>query len=397
MPNPSSARHWLGRRAVLVVNRLSRLLGRGQGTVAGGRVGLRLDPQLLHHLATGRRIALVTGTNGKTTTTALLRAGWGPGAQSNETGANMLPGMVASLAASPAREMVLECDEAWLGAALAATNPAVIVLLNLSRDQLDRANEVRAVAARWRAALANVGGVVVANVNDPLVVYAAEVATTVRWCDVYTGWREDAATCPRCDRALEDLRGDWHCVCGFARPVPTSSDDPSSIEGQSVQIELALPGLVNRGNATMALAALASLGVAPDVASPRLAVVRDVSGRYARRNVGGRDLRLLLAKNPAGFRAALSMLDDRDRTVWIAINDEVADGRDPSWLYDVPFEVLVGRRVYCTGTRREDLATRLFYAGVEATLGEPPRSESVATFLGNYTAFQQVLRTSVLP
>ena len=155
------------------VNTASRRLGRGQGTVAGGRAGLRLDPKLLEHLTAGRQVALVTGTNGKTTTTRLLTVGLGARGDavvSNETGSNMPPGHVAALAGSAAPRAVLETDEVYLPRVLAATAAATVVLLNLSRDQLDRTNEVRMIAGHWRAALAAAPHThVVANADDPLV------------------------------------------------------------------------------------------------------------------------------------------------------------------------------------------------------------------------------------
>ncbi len=172
--------------AVKASNWLSRALGRGSGTVAGGRVGLALDPGLLATLAEGRRVALVTGTNGKTTTTRMLVAALtdreGPPVVSNHTGANMPAGHVAAMAGSP-REApaVLEVDEGYLGRVMADTRPQVVVLLNLSRDQLDRISEVRMLVERWREALGappRSGGdgaptAVVANADDPMVVWAA--------------------------------------------------------------------------------------------------------------------------------------------------------------------------------------------------------------------------------
>ena len=143
--------------ALKISNRLSRALGRGRGTVAGGRVGLALDPRLLGELARGRRVALVSGTNGKTTTTRMLVAALGGASRpvaSNDTGANMPAGHVAALAGSaPGTDAVLEVDEGYLGALIEDTDPRVVVLLNLSRDQLDRISEVRMLAERWRSAL----------------------------------------------------------------------------------------------------------------------------------------------------------------------------------------------------------------------------------------------------
>src|SRR5271154_2613026 len=149
MPRPS-LRDAVATGAVRTVNRLSRLTSRGSGTVIGGRVGLVIAPDLLKKLARGRDIVLVSGTNGKTTTTAMIAAGWGEGTTTNATGSNMPEGHVAALAESKSPHVVLEVDEAWLGDVTRATKPRVVTLLNLSRDQLDRANEVRRLAERWR-------------------------------------------------------------------------------------------------------------------------------------------------------------------------------------------------------------------------------------------------------
>jgi lipid II isoglutaminyl synthase (glutamine-hydrolysing) len=144
----------MARRATVGVGVASRRLRLGGGSVIGGRVGLLLDPHLLHALGAGRRVALVSGTNGKTTTTKLLTAALGGTTviATSPAGANMAAGMAAALAGAPtAATAVLEVDEGYLGRAVEALAPEVIVLLNLSRDQLDRVNEVRMVAARWRS------------------------------------------------------------------------------------------------------------------------------------------------------------------------------------------------------------------------------------------------------
>src|SRR5579872_4472974 len=138
------ARAWLALGAMRIVNEVSRRAGRGQGTVIGGRVGLRVAPTLLSDLASSRDVTLVSGTNGKTTTTACVVAALrtlGPVA-TNDTGSNMLEGHVAALGRrTRAPRAVLECDEVWLPRAIAAEHPRAVVLLNLSRDQLDRTSE----------------------------------------------------------------------------------------------------------------------------------------------------------------------------------------------------------------------------------------------------------------
>lgn len=385
--------------AVALINWISLRTGRGSGTVIGGTAGLALAPELLASLAENRRVILVTGTNGKTTTTALVVAGWGAEVASNDTGANMPAGLVAALVRSRAPRAVLECDEAWLGASVAATRPAVIVVLNLSRDQLDRASEVRQIAERWRAVFAmdeSGDSLIVANALDPLVVYAASGAPNVRWCAPPTTWIADTMSCPRCTAPLHRTEDRWWCECGLAQPTPTSylEGDSAVIGSERVEVPQVLPGLFNRGNALMAMTALAAVGVDLGRAASRMAAVGEVAGRYALRRIDGQVVRLLLAKNPAGFAAMLEGMEGSG-DVWVAINARLADGHDPSWLYDVPFEALRGRRVRCLGDRRLDLATRLWYAGVESYVDEEPTHDGrVVDVLANYTAFSDLLRDS---
>src|SRR4051794_5725672 len=161
----------------------SRRLGRGSGEMIGGKVALKVDPQLLRAVAAGRPTACVSGTNGKTTTTRMLAAALGvtgPVA-SNSGGANMTPGVLHALARPPlSSPAALEVDEIWLPQVARAVQPRAVALLNISRDQLDRSNETRRIAALWRSLgreLASAGGgagcTAVANCDDPLVVYAA--------------------------------------------------------------------------------------------------------------------------------------------------------------------------------------------------------------------------------
>ena len=422
--------------AVAAVNGLSRTLGRGSGTVAGGRAGLALDPRLLATLATGRRVALVSGTNGKTTTTRLLAtavAGPDPtSVVSNDTGANMPAGHVAALAGAPRAPLaVLEVDEGYLGRLIDESHPDVVVLLNLSRDQLDRIAEVRMLVDRWRGALAGLraprpgldGTVVVANADDPMVAYAAGTAPSVRWVGAGQVWHEDAVGCPACGgRIVFADDGRWACDrCDFARPavdVDVVGDELVLSDGSRHPVRTALPGQFNRANAGMAaVAALALLeavgGHGPDDGPPtldlvlgRLAGVSDVAGRFSTVMRSGRPVRLLLAKNPAGWTAIFDLLDEAGGPavpVVLSVNARTADGLDTSWLWDVPFERLAGRSVVATGDRRLDLAVRLRYGGVDHDVVDGPlaaldhavgRSEDGATvdFLGNYTAFADLRR-----
>src|SRR5262245_13346961 len=267
---------------------LSRVAGRGDGSVIGGWIGLKIDPHLLAHLAAGRHVALVSGTNGKTTTTRLTAAALGVLGEvaTNSLGANMPTGHTSALAkAGPTPYAVLEVDEHYLGQVMAATAPAVVALLNLSRDQLDRAKEVAMMAALWRTALEGRTLDVVANCDDPMVVWAARPAVNVTWVASGQRWHDDSWVCPECGSHIERVDGDWFCTgCDLRRPSPQWSVEGDVIidpTGGRHAVELQLPGRVNRANAATALAVAAKFGVRPQDAIPRLGRVASIAGRYA--------------------------------------------------------------------------------------------------------------------
>ena len=411
--------------------------------MVGGHAVLAIDPLALERLTSGRQVSLVSGTNGKTTTTKLLAsavsAGGGDRPVTNLLGANLPTGLAASLAAGPAHvPAVLEVDEAWLARVAARTRPSLLLLLNLSRDQLDRNNEVRQVAQRWRQACEQLmpGTVVVANADDPLVAWAAGAAPQVTWVGAGLRWTSDAAGCPACGgRVLFGLDGSperltaesptassvplgpaanagagrpgsgWQCAsCGFARPgldFWLAHQGPRAgamlASGASFELDLALPGRCNQGNALMALAGALVLGVDAQAAIEAMAGVSEAAGRYATVEVAALKARLLLAKNPAGWAEVFDMLRPSPAPVVVAINARTADGHDPSWLWDVPFERLRGRYVVATGERGLDLAVRLHYAEVDH-VREPDLLAALQAagapdvdVVANYTAFHQFL------
>ena len=367
---------------------------------------MKVAPDALRELAAGRQIAIVSGTNGKTTTTTMLRAALetaGPVA-SNAAGSNMPAGLLAALMAPPTTgAAVLEVDEAYLRGLLPVLAPTVVALLNLSRDQLDRHHEVSRLASRWRQGLADhPPHVIVANADDPLVMWAASgSAAPVVWVAGGMPWSQDAALCPRCAQALRFGDGDgWACsACDLHRPDCAWTFDgvaATAADGRRVPLALALPGRANRCNATMALAAADALDRDVVAAGAALSRVGEVQGRYARHRIGSTDVRLLLAKNPAGWVEALEVLGTDGPPVVLEVNDGSADGRDPSWLWDVPFEQLSGRPVVVTGSRGLDLSVRLLYAGVEHRVAASAFAAVSATgsdqaeYVGNYTAFQSL-------
>ncbi|MDT0265984.1 MurT ligase domain-containing protein [Streptomyces sp. DSM 44915] len=403
---PLSARSKLAVTAGKAAAAVSRAAGRGSGSVIGGKVALRVDPELLSRLAGHLDVVLVSATNGKTTTTRLiaeaLRAG-GP-VVSNALGANMPAGITSALSGgAEARYGVIEVDEKYLTGVARDVNPKIVALLNLSRDQLDRAAETRMLAEHWREGLQGSKATVVANADDPLVVWAASSSANVIWVAAGQEWKDDAWSCPACGGVMhrpDDIN--WGCgECGFGRPAPSwvlSQGQVIDPHGSAWPIRLQLPGRANQANATTAAAVAAVFGIPPHVALQRMESVAAVAGRYDVVSHQGRDLRLLLAKNPAGWLETFSLIDPPPAPVLLSVNARGADGTDTSWLWDVDYTRLAGHPIAVIGDRRLDLAVRLEVAGVAFGVYEnldqalaqlpPGRIEVIA----NYTAFQDIRR-----
>lgn len=389
----------------------------------GGLIAMTLDRSVLRQLASGRRTVVITGTNGKSTTTRMTAAALGTvgAVATNAEGANMDAGLVAALAANRSALLAaLEVDEMHVPHILDAVEAAVIVLLNLSRDQLDRVGEINVIERTLRAGLArHPKAVVVANCDDVLVTSAAYDSPNVVWVAAGGSWANDSVSCPRSGEVIVREKGHWYSTgADFERPSPQWWFDHQTLygpDGLALPMRLALPGAVNRGNAAQAVAAAVALGAEPLEAVAAISRVDEVAGRYRIVRIGAHEARILLAKNPAGWQEALSMVDKQAAGVVISVNGQVPDGEDLSWLWDVRFEDLAGesrasrgesgehhprgeRPVVAAGERGTDLAVRLGYAGVRHTLVHdtvaaiascpPGRVEVVA----NYTAFLQLQR-----
>ncbi|WP_028707399.1 Mur ligase family protein [Propionicicella superfundia] len=397
----------------------SRLAGKGSGASIRGQVMTRIDPLAFRKLVKGRRIAAVSGTNGKTTSTHLLAAAVRAGVRdadrvvTNADGANLHYGIASALAKAPAADLaVLETDERVVKDLITHGAPEVLVFLNFSRDQLDRHHEIKALAQAWREALGDAGTsgpVIVANADDPLVVWASGTAHEVVWVAAETLWSADSALCPACGTVLTRTGGagadasHWDCPgCDLTEPeapwrvVGGRIVDPA---GTAWDPELRVPGRFNVNNAACALAAAAVWGVPVETALRGMRTVEAPAGRFATATFGTTTARLILAKNPAGWAEALPLLETDP--VVLAIDSVAADGKDVSWLWDVEYEQLAGRRVIATGPRAHDLAVRLTYAGVEHTVVPEP-GEALAghtapvDVIATYTPFQKLLKMAGL-
>ncbi|MDV8002181.1 MurT ligase domain-containing protein [Rhodococcus sp. IEGM 1408] len=407
-------------RAAVAVSRLatwaSRVSGRGSGGMIGGLVALKLDPDLMRQLAAGRRTVLVTGTNGKSTTTRMVASALSTVAPvaSNTGGDNMDAGIVSALSADRAAPLAaIEVDELHTPAVAVNTVPEAIVLLNLSRDQLDRVGEINSIERRLRAGVAaQPQATVVANCDDVMITSVAYDNPSVVWVAAGAAWAGDSVSCPRTgepiSRSVDDTGAvHWRAVGTlpdgreFARPRPDwwiTDDAIFGPDGFTAPMHLAIPGRANRGNAAQAVAAAVAMGADPAAAVRAVETVDDVAGRYSTVDVDGRNAHLLLAKNPAGWQEALGMIDTSAEGLVIAVNGQVADGVDLSWLWDVRFESFEGVSVYAAGERAADLSVRLTYAGVEHQLEPDPLTAiqrcptGRVEVLANYTAFRDLGR-----
>lgn len=393
----------------------SRLLRRGGGTTLPGVVARRIDPQALRKLAATlpQGVVLVSGTNGKTTTTRMIAATLADDGRiplHNRAGANLMSGVTATALTGAsirgrmqARIGLFETDEAAFSGIAAETAPRLIVLHNLFRDQLDRYGEVDTVAQGWRAALARLSAAttVLLNADDPAVAALGEgLSAKVR----YYGLNDrrhaaaaaaqigDARFCRRCGAPYRYTAlfyahvGHYRCdACGAARPTPDYAIERLDLRGTedailyltfpggAMEAHLPLPGLYNAINALAAIAVCLELGVPAPRIRATLERFDAAFGRIERVDAGGRPLLIALIKNPVGATETLRMLTDALNVkhstlhLLILINDRYADGMDVSWLWDAEFERLAGHVAHATvgGTRAAEMAVRLKYAGVE--------------------------------
>src|SRR5829696_3851353 len=398
-----------------LVRAVTRRLGKG-GTTAPGRVLLKLDAGAMARL--GRRLEggamLISATNGKTTTASLLNGileHAGKPVVRNRAGSNMHWGVTTALldaGRAPGELGLLEVDEAWLPRVSGELAPRAFLLGNLFRDQLDRYGELELIADRWSEVVAARAGqsAFVLNADDPLVADLGREREQVTYFGVEDDTlalpelqhAADSKHCRRCGHAYEyeavylAHMGRYRCPnCGRERPPASVAAERVTLrgmegtdvvvrlpDGERIELSFPLPGLYNVYNALGAAAPAAPLGAAPADIRAALSSAAAVFGRVERLRVSGRDVTILLVKNPAGANEVLRSLtlEDGQIDLWLALNDRIADGRDVSWIWDADFELLAGRvgRATCSGTRAEEMALRLKYAGIDASVVDVDRS-----------------------
>lgn len=372
-----------------------------------GKIALAIDPALLDELRgkCTQGSVITVGTNGKTSTNNLLADAFEVAGRTiicNRTGANLAAGITSALLQQPAAQWgVFECDELWLAHVLPRLRSNYVLLLNLFRDQLDRCGEIDRIQTSIAGALAaSPDTVLVYNADDPLCARIADEVpnrTVAYGLDESMGLAQntvtDAQMCQKCDGMVRyhyrqyGQLGDYFCdQCDFARPTLDFAGRDIAIGPAGVTMEVCGPAGCESVhtpqptpyaayNLVAAYALCREVGIptadfqrAQDAFNPR-------NGRLQRYRLGGRDVLLNLAKNPTGFNQNLKIVeaDQGPKMVAFFINDQVADGHDISWIWDIDFEELAGQPgtvVFAGGSRAHDLAVRLKYAGIEAAVIE---------------------------
>lgn len=374
------------------ISNISKLAAIGAGATWPGEIALKLRPNIAASLAQQLRkgVILIAGTNGKTTTSLMIKKileRQGNSVVHNASGANLLNGVVSAFVQDAdwfgktnADWGVFEIDENSLPGVIANTpilqysnikKKLIIVLLNLFRDQLDRYGEVDVIVEKWEKALSKLSKetTFVLNGDDPAIAYLGNKVTgTV----IYFGVDDNKHFLPKLEHATDSIFcmncggrltyegiyyshiGIWHCErCGQERPKPTISSWPP-----------VLPGLYNQYNTLGAVAAAISIGIAKESIKTSLSDFSPAFGRQEEFVVEGKKIKLFLSKNPAGFNASLrTVLEQGGRNFLFVLNDRVPDGRDVSWIWDVDFETLpAGSKIMTSGDRVYDMALRIEYA-----------------------------------
>ncbi|MBO8127609.1 MAG: DUF1727 domain-containing protein [Peptococcaceae bacterium] len=442
---------WTGK----IVAFLSRLLG-GRGSSLPGVIALKLYPAALHALArqVREKSIIVTGTNGKTTTNNLLAAALkteGHTVICNLEGANLVTGVTTAfirksdlLGRVKADYAVLEVDEASFPRVASAVRPGMVVITNFFRDQLDRYGELDKTVSFIREALEKLpAGRLVLNADDPLVAQLGASGWNVAYYGLEPHERREEVNvacresrfCPLCGSELRyscyhySQLGQYHCTsCSFTRPKPdVEAREVRSRHkeiacrvtwrDESVTLRLSVGGFYNLYNALASFTAGKWLGLMTASLQQSFASFKPATGRLQAFWYRDKQVYLNLVKNPTGFNESISLILETEgiKDLFIAINDNAADGRDISWLWDVDFEALALRaaglkQVICSGKRAAEMAVRLKYAGMPTSKLKviPRMAQAVdetlkgqgktAYFLATYTALwpvEKILRTRV--
>jgi lipid II isoglutaminyl synthase (glutamine-hydrolysing) len=372
------------------VTGIVRSLGLGAASVLPGEIARRLHPRLLPLLfeQVSQGVILVVGTNGKTTTSLLLKqilSDRGYSVIHNSSGANLINGLITALLSNAdmtgkisADYAILEVDENILPLLLKNCQPKYILALNLFRDQLDRYGEVDTIAQRWGKAIAPLptDTTIVLNADDPTL---SSLGQQLKQKVLYFGLNEpelylaeiphavDSIYCPRCGHLLDyqgvylSHLGDYECPsCGFAK---------SKVTLESKAHPQILIGVYNKYNTLAASVLTQSIGIKTEDIYRTVQNFKAAFGRAEELEIEQKQVRIMLAKNPVGMNETIRAVNDIKKTgksdvTLLVLNDRIPDGTDVSWIWDVDTEELVklGGTLIVSGDRVYDMALRLAYS-----------------------------------
>lgn len=422
-----------------------RLMGK-KGSSAPGSIAMKISPGVLKSLASQIKgdIIAVCGTNGKTTTNNMIDSLFSSAGKTvicNNYGANMLPGVACAFISRAsitgklnADCAALECDEASLRHIVKHVTPTKIVVTNLFRDQMDRYGEIESTAALLNEAFEKVPeAMLILNADDPLCAQFGKGRNAVYYgvsedTGLHGEEAKDGRFCPKCGGELEyeyhhySQLGKYKCIgCGFERPNPNYSATRVDIsdglkfvlsyKGSQHKLELNYRGFYNIYNIIASFAVYETAGGTIEEAKKVFDDYKPQLGRMETYKVGGKNVILNLAKNPAGFNQAIETVcaDKKAKDILIVINDKPSDGTDISWMWDVEFEKLKSAnlgRLVVSGLRKYDLGLRFKLCGFEGVVIEDISREAlegiisgngeVCYILANYTALfetQKILKT----
>ena len=430
--------------ACKITRRLLRMSGRG-GTALPGKAAMLFAHNILEVTSRGMDIIVVTGTNGKTTTSRMLEHALksaGTECLANKSGANLLSGVTAEVTCNAdwlgrprTRAAVIECDEGALKQVVPLIHPKVIIVTNLFRDQLDRYGEVMHTLEAIRTGIRKVPeSILCLNADCSLTAsLAQDIPNKVVWYGLNTpvGNQEDAELsdakyCIRCGSAYQyhyhtyAHLGSFYCPkCGYSRQAPSTAVEEIrkiTSRGSSVvmssgkermEITVGLPAVYNLYNAAAAVCGASAFGIPAGAAAKSLEDVRSGFGRMENFTVNGVNVQMILVKNPAGCNQALNYLAglDEDFRIVFGLNDRTADGHDISWIWDADYEQTIEsphrKDIYVFGDRAQDMRLRLKYGGAKAEditllrdtdmlIRELAKSPLPVFILPNYTAMLTV-------
>lgn len=418
--------------ACRIAIKLLRLLGRG-GTAIPGKIALKICPELLGYLAKDVKCVIITGTNGKTTSSRIIEEIFAKSSASyfaNRSGANLINGITSifvensTLTGKPKKEYaVIECDEAASKEVCRLINPSVVLVTNVFRDQLDRYGEVTHTLENILIGIKNSPNAVIClNADCSLTAsIATEIPNKVMFFGVdvpiYNDPVSEVSDAPHCIKCKHEYDYSYHTFghlggfycpnCGYKRPETqvsvteildtgiSSTTVQVSVFGDSEEIVINLPGGYNIYNAVGALAVSEAIGFKRETAKSAIATFSCGFGRMEQFDLGGHTARIILVKNPAGCNQVLNYLSSlSEKTVFVCcLNDNSADGRDISWIWDVNFEKLADMdefidEIYVSGIRSADMAVRLKYAGI---------NESKLKIFDDYDSLIKAMEKQILP